>query len=242
MLTAAGRALLARAAGGASQTTPACLASSTGVAAAAAAASLLCRWQRGLSAASSAAVGGEEQAAAAAEATSTAAAPDPQPAAEDSTPTSSPSTTAATGPRVIQPWSRVAPSASSGGRGPRQAGGGMMSRSLTGTVHVASTPNNTLLTLLSREGLVKALVTGGSVGFRNSGKGTPQAAERAAAELARRALGMGIGSVAVRFRGTGRNKQYAVSALAAAGLNVTSLEDVTPVAYNGCRLPRRRRV
>lgn len=115
-------------------------------------------------------------------------------------------------------------------------------RSLTGTVHVASTPNNTLLTLLSREGLVKTVVTGGSAGFRNSAKGTPQAAERAAAELARRALAMGIGSVAVRFRGTGRNKQFALSALAANGLTVTSLEDVTAVAYNGCRLPRRRRV
>jgi len=143
----------------------------------------------------------------------------------------------------------VAPFGGGGGDRGRGGGGGGSSaaaappgRSLTGTVHVASTPNNTLLTLLSREGLVKTLVTGGGVGFRNSAKGTPQAAEKAAAELARRALALGIGSVAVRFRGTGRNKQYAVSALAAGGLNVTSLEDVTPVAYNGCRLPRRRRV
>lgn len=153
------------------------------------------------------------------------------------------------GARLVQPVLGGG-SGGSGSGGPRDRSGNSSNsttnrppgRSLTGTVHVASTPNNTLLTLLSREGLVKTLVTAGSAGFRNSAKGTPQAAERAASELARRALALGIGSVAVRFRGTGRNKQFALSALAAAGLNVTSLEDVTAVAYNGCRLPRRRRV
>jgi small subunit ribosomal protein S11 len=252
MLSAAGRALVARAAAGGPVTAPTCLASSSTGLAAAAAASLLCRWQRGLaaSAASAAAEAPPEGPAASAPAapappSESAATPPPPPPQQQDQGEDAGATAAAapkTGPRVIQPLSRLPPSGGSGGRGPRHASGGMMSRSLTGTVHVSSTPNNTLLTLLSREGMVKALVTAGSVGFRNSGKGTPQAAERAAAELARRALGMGIGSVAVRFRGTGRNKQYAVSALAAGGLSVTSLEDVTPVAYNGCRLPRRRRV
>jgi small subunit ribosomal protein S11 len=267
MLGAAGRALVARAAAGASSATPASwIASSSG----SAAAPLVC-WQRGLASWSAASLASTSASAAAASEQpplpsepaggssdqqeqqqqeqqgqqQAAAAPSTSPAASPSP--AAPASATQVGPRLVQPLSRTLGGGGGGGGSNDRAGGGgggggPPGRSLTGTVHVASTPNNTLLTLLSREGLVRTLVTGGSVGFRNSAKGTPQAAEKAAAELARRALAMGIGSVGVRFRGTGRNKQYAVSALAAGGLNVTSLEDVTPVAYNGCRLPRRWRV
>lgn len=71
---------------------------------------------------------------------------------------------------------------------------------------------------------------------------TPMAAELAAKELARRALDLGFHAVVVKLKGAGRNKQFAVQSLAASGLTVTQLWDVTPVPYNGCRLPRRRRV
>jgi small subunit ribosomal protein S11 len=78
--------------------------------------------------------------------------------------------------------------------------------------------------------------------MKNSQKSTPLAAERAAEELAKRALKLGFSTVAVRLKGMGRNKTYAVQALSKAGLRITQLSEVTSVAYNGCRLPRARRV
>jgi small subunit ribosomal protein S11 len=71
---------------------------------------------------------------------------------------------------------------------------------------------------------------------------TPMAAELAAKELARRAIDKGFHSVVVKLKGMGKNKQFAVQSLAASGLTVTQIWDVTPIPYNGCRLPRRRRV
>jgi small subunit ribosomal protein S11 len=68
------------------------------------------------------------------------------------------------------------------------------------------------------------------------------AAELAAKELARRALDLGFHSVVVKLKGMGKNKQFAVQSLAASGLSVSQLWDVTPLPHNGCRLPRRRRV
>jgi small subunit ribosomal protein S11 len=111
-----------------------------------------------------------------------------------------------------------------------------------GIVHVNSTFNNTIMVLTDRDHKVKTWTSGGTVGYKNANKATPVAAELAAKELASRALEMGFHSVVVKLKGMGKNKQFAVQSLAANGLTVTQLWDVTPIPYNGCRLPRRRRV
>ncbi|PNH08496.1 30S ribosomal protein S11 [Tetrabaena socialis] len=114
--------------------------------------------------------------------------------------------------------------------------------SLEGIVHIQNTFNNIILTLTDREGFIKTYTSAGQVGFRGSRKSQPVAAERAAEELAKRALRLGYYAVQVRIKGPGNTKQYAVASLASAGLQITSLADVTPIPYNGCRPPKRRRV
>lgn len=111
-----------------------------------------------------------------------------------------------------------------------------------GIVHVNSTMNNTIMVLTDRDHKVQTWTSGGTVGNKNANKATPMAAEQAAMELAKRAVAMGFHSVVVKLKGMGKNKQFAVQSLAANGLTVTQLWDVTPIPYNGCRLPRRRRV
>ncbi|KAG2497435.1 hypothetical protein HYH03_004590 [Edaphochlamys debaryana] len=111
-----------------------------------------------------------------------------------------------------------------------------------GIVHIQNTFNNIFITLTDKTGGIKAYTSAGIVGFRGSRKSQPLAAERAAEELAKRALNLGYGKVEVRLKGPGSNKQYAVASLAASGLTVTALADVTPTPYNGCRPPKRRRV
>lgn len=111
-----------------------------------------------------------------------------------------------------------------------------------GIVHVNSTFNNTIIVLTDRDNKVQTWTSGGTVGYKNANKATPMAAELAAKELAKRAVDMGFHSVVVKLKGMGKNKQFAVQSLAGNGLTVTQLWDVTPIPYNGCRLPRRRRV
>jgi ribosomal protein uS11 len=112
---------------------------------------------------------------------------------------------------------------------------------MEGIVHVHCTLNNTILTLTDTQGMVKASSSCGKMGFKNANKSTPLATERAAEDIARKALGMGYGTALVKLNGMGRNKMYAVQALHKTGLSVTQIQDVTPIAYNGCRLPRKRR-
>jgi len=111
-----------------------------------------------------------------------------------------------------------------------------------GIVHIHNTMNNIIMALTDEQGRVKASVSAGTVGFRNARKSQPVAAEKAAEELAKRALKMGYRSVVVKMKGMGSNKTVAVQSLNAAGLQIKTLMDVTPIAYNGCRLPNRRRV
>ncbi len=108
-------------------------------------------------------------------------------------------------------------------------------------MHVHCTLNNTILTLTDAQGAVKASSSCGKVGYKNSTKSTPMATERAAEDIARKALGLGYGTAVVKLKGMGRNKMYAVQAMHKTGLSVTQIQDVTPIAYNGCRLPRKRR-
>ena len=116
------------------------------------------------------------------------------------------------------------------------------SAALEGVINIRNTFNNIILTLCDKSGNVKAWTSAATVGFRNARKSQPVAAEKAAEELARKALKAGYGSVAVKLNGTGGNKQYAVQSLHATGLRITQLMDVTPIPYNGCRPPAKRRL
>jgi small subunit ribosomal protein S11 len=120
--------------------------------------------------------------------------------------------------------------------------GSKFDRTKEGIVHINSTLNNTFCVLTDKEGAVKAWTSGGTVGHKNSAKSTPIAAEKAAKNLAQKAFELGYSTVLVKLKGRGTNKQFAAAALAANGLTVTALQDVTPIPYNGCRLPRRRRL
>ena len=105
-----------------------------------------------------------------------------------------------------------------------------------------ATFNNTIVTITDPQGLVVAWSSAGSVGFKGSRKGTPFAAQMAAEACARKASEVGMRSCIVHVKGPGGGRESAVRALQAAGLNVLSIKDVTPIPHNGCRPPKRRRV
>jgi small subunit ribosomal protein S11 len=112
-----------------------------------------------------------------------------------------------------------------------------------GVASIQATFNNTLITLADPDGRAVSWASAGSVGFKGSRKGTPYAAQQAAmtaAGVARDQYGMK--SVEVRVKGPGAGRESAVRALAAAGLHINAIKDVTPVPHNGCRPPKRRRV
>jgi small subunit ribosomal protein S11 len=112
-----------------------------------------------------------------------------------------------------------------------------------GVVCIQATFNNTIVTLTDPDGRAVSWSTAGSVGFKGSRKGTPYAAQQAAmtaAGVARDQYGMK--SVEVRVKGPGAGRESAIRALAAAGLHINAIKDVTPVPHNGCRPPKRRRV
>ena len=111
-----------------------------------------------------------------------------------------------------------------------------------GVAHVHATFNNTIVTITDQQGLVVAWSSAGSVGFKGSRKGTPFAAQMAAEACARKASEVGMRSCVVHVKGPGGGRESAVRALQAAGLNVLSIKDVTPIPHNGCRPPKRRRV
>jgi small subunit ribosomal protein S11 len=111
-----------------------------------------------------------------------------------------------------------------------------------GLVHVQASFNNTIVTISDPNGNTVSWKSSGSLGFRGSRKGTPFAAQQAAANAANQARDHGMRSVDVRVSGPGSGRESAVRALAASGLDVRSIKDVTPVPHNGCRPPKRRRV
>jgi small subunit ribosomal protein S11 len=111
-----------------------------------------------------------------------------------------------------------------------------------GVAHVHATFNNTLVTITDPQGLVVAWSSAGAVGFKGSRKGTPFAAQMAADAAARKAADVGMRTVIVYVKGPGGGRESAVRALQGAGLNVSSIKDVTPIPHNGCRPPKRRRV
>ena len=111
-----------------------------------------------------------------------------------------------------------------------------------GIAYIKATFNNTLVTLADKFGNVITWSSAGSLGFKGSRKNTPFAATQAAQKAADEAMGYGLVRVEVRVKGPGAGREAAVRALRTAGLNVTSILDVTPLPHNGCRPSKRRRV
>src|SRR5690349_14470035 len=111
-----------------------------------------------------------------------------------------------------------------------------------GLVHIQASFNNTIVTITDTEGRVLSWKSSGSLGFRGSRKGTPFAAQQAAMNAANQAREHGVRSVDVRVAGPGSGRESAIRALAAAGIDVRVIKDVTPVPHNGCHPPKRRRV
>ncbi len=110
-----------------------------------------------------------------------------------------------------------------------------------GQAHIKASFNNTIVTLTDTEGNAISWSSAGSLGFRGSRKSTPYAAQMAAEAATKAALIHGLKTVDVFVKGPGSGREAAIRALAAAGLEVTSISDVTPVPHNGCRPPKRRR-
>ncbi len=111
-----------------------------------------------------------------------------------------------------------------------------------GQAHIASSFNNTMVTLTDMNGNVLSWASAGQLGFRGSRKSTPFAAQEAAQEAAEKAKAYGLKSVEVYVKGPGSGREAAIRSLQASGLEVTMIKDVTPIPHNGCRPPKRRRV
>ena len=112
----------------------------------------------------------------------------------------------------------------------------------SGVAHIKATFNNTHVTITDNRGNVIAWSTAGSSGFKGSRKNTAYAATIAAEKLGQEAVQMGLRTIDVMVKGPGAGRESAIRALAVAGLEVTSIRDVTPLPHNGCRPPKRRRV
>ena len=110
-----------------------------------------------------------------------------------------------------------------------------------GQAHIQSSFNNTIVTLTDAEGNALSWASAGGLGFRGSKKSTPYAAQMAAETACKAAAPYGLKTVDVMVKGPGSGREAAIRALAANGLQVTSIRDVTPVPHNGCRPPKRRR-
>lgn len=111
-----------------------------------------------------------------------------------------------------------------------------------GKVYISSSYNNTILTLTDSEGNTLTWTSAGNVGFKGTKKGTPYAASKVAELLAQRAQKIGIDKVEVLVKGIGSGRESAIRSLANKGLQITSIQDITPIPHNGCRPPKPRRV
>ena len=111
-----------------------------------------------------------------------------------------------------------------------------------GAAHIHSTFNNTIVTLTDEAGNVISWASARELGFKGSRKSTPFAAQMAAETASKAAMEHGLRKVEVYVKGPGAGREAAIRALQAAGIEVTSIKDVTPIPHNGCRPPKRRRV
>jgi len=110
-----------------------------------------------------------------------------------------------------------------------------------GQAHIHSTFNNTIVTLTDEQGNVLTWASGGSVGFRGARRSTAFAARQAGRTAAAEAVENGMTEVVVFVKGPGPGREAAIRAIQAAGIQVTSITDVTAIPHNGCRAPKRRR-
>ncbi len=111
-----------------------------------------------------------------------------------------------------------------------------------GVAHIQSTFNNTIITITDQQGNTICWASSGTSGFKGARKGTPFAAQLAAKEVANKAKDSGVRYIDVRVKGPGAGRESSIRALQAAGLEIKSIRDVTPIPHNGCRPKRRRRV
>ena len=113
---------------------------------------------------------------------------------------------------------------------------------LNGIAYVKATFNNTIVSIADTSGNVIAWSSAGKKGFKGSRKSTPYAAQIAADEVATKALESGMKVLSVEIKGPGSGRETALRALQAKGFKITSIKDTTPMAYNGTRPPKKRRV
>ena len=111
-----------------------------------------------------------------------------------------------------------------------------------GKAHIKASFNNTIISLTDAYGNVVAWATAGRAGFKGSRKNTPFAAQNAAENAAKEAFELGLRRVDVEVKGPGSGREAAIRSLQAAGLEVVSIKDITPIPHNGCRAPKKRRV
>ena len=111
-----------------------------------------------------------------------------------------------------------------------------------GQVHISSSFNNTMVTITDTQGNAISWASAGGMGFRGSRKSTPFAAQTAAETAAKAAMEHGLKKVAVYVKGPGSGRETAIRSLQAAGLEIASIQDCTPIPHNGCRPCKRRRV
>jgi small subunit ribosomal protein S11 len=111
-----------------------------------------------------------------------------------------------------------------------------------GKAFISSTFNNTIVTLTDPAGNAVSWASAGASGFKGSRKSTPYAAQVTAESAARKAMEHGMRAVEIFVKGPGAGREMAIRALSASGLQVISIQDVTPIPHNGCRPPKRRRV
>jgi small subunit ribosomal protein S11 len=110
-----------------------------------------------------------------------------------------------------------------------------------GQAYISASFNNTIVTITDAKGAVLSWASGGTAGFKSSRKSTPFAAQTTAEKAAASAAAMGVKKVDVFIKGPGHGRENAIRALQTGGLEVTSIKDVSPIAHNGCRPPKRRR-
>ena len=111
-----------------------------------------------------------------------------------------------------------------------------------GQVHIQSSFNNTIVTITDMNGNAIAQSSAGALGYKGAKKSTPFAAQQASEVAARKAMEHGLRSVEVFVKGPGQGRESAIRALGVCGIEVTMIQDVSPIPHNGCRPPKRRRV
>ncbi len=111
-----------------------------------------------------------------------------------------------------------------------------------GKAFIHASYNNTIVTITDMDGNTVAWSSSGSIGYKGSKKGTPYAAQLAAADATRKAQNMGLSQLDIIIRGTGSGREQAIRSIQATGVNVRTIIDDTPVPHNGCRLRKRKRM